>query len=157
MTEICPWCNGEFPQLNGSFCPDCRKMLQGYVGISMKEYLDSLEFPVLLITPDVLVASGNRKALDMLGKETPEICGRAGGDVIECVHSRKPGGCGKQVHCKSCTIRRMVKDTLATGNSHVEVPAYADTSRDAVEKRVSFLISTQKVGESVLLIINHAG
>jgi hypothetical protein len=103
---------------------------------------------------DGRVLSANGPARLLLGKALPAIENRLGGEVIECVHSREPGGCGETIHCKSCTIRRTVTDTYASGNCHVRVPAYQDIWTPSESKQVRFLITTEKVGNYVMLRID---
>jgi len=56
--------------------------------------------------------------------------------------------------CAWCTIRLTVSDTLRSGKSHVRVPAYRDLHDITGEYRIRFLISTERVGEAVLLRID---
>jgi len=126
-------------------------------GESIQEFLDRLGVPILLVEPEPRVRTGNRYARELLGKELAAIEGRMGGDVIECVYSKRPGGCGKDVHCKTCTIRNTVLDTFATGKSHLAVRAFPDIQFDNYIKTMSVRISTEKVGEVVLLRIDDFG
>lgn len=68
------------------------------------------------------------------------------------MHSKLPEGCGQTIHCKSCTIRNSVMDTLNTGISHTNVPAYLDKS---LSKKTKYLITTEKAGDAVLLRIDE--
>jgi len=126
-------------------------------GQSLQEFLDRLGVPILLVESEPKVRTANRYARELLGKELDAIEGRRGGDVIECAYSKRPAGCGKDVHCKSCTIRNTVLDTFATGKSHVGVRAYPDIQFDNYVQTMSVQISTEKVGELVLLRIEEFG
>jgi hypothetical protein len=103
----------------------------------------------------VRVCTGNKHARRMFGGGISRLDGRRGGEVIECVHAREPGGCGGTLHCKSCTIRRTVLDTFATGRSFVRVPAYPDVQTESGVKTLNVWISTEKVGTFVLLQIEN--
>jgi hypothetical protein len=48
-----------------------------------------------------------------------------------------------------------VRDTAATGRSHTGVEAYPDLNWMTGEKRVRFLISTEKSGDAVFLRIDE--
>lgn len=98
--------------------------------------------------------TGNSAGLDLLKKKPEEVEGELGGDVFGCRYADLPGGCGNTVHCKTCTIRLTVLDTLHSGNSHVETPAYPDLYHITGEERVRFLITTEQIGEAVLLRID---
>ncbi|MBN2104037.1 hypothetical protein JW835_08370 [bacterium] len=78
-----------------------------------------------------------------------------GGDAMECVYARLPGGCGNTIHCKTCTIRNSVTETFNTGKSLRKVPAYLDQMQDESVKEIKFLISTEMVNDIVLLRIDE--
>ncbi|MCJ7776462.1 MAG: hypothetical protein MUP08_08760, partial [Desulfobulbaceae bacterium] len=65
------------------------------------------------------------------------------------------GGCGNTVHCKSCTIRNTVTDTLQSGKSNIKVPAYPDLHHITGDNRIRFLITTERAAEAVLLRIDE--
>ena len=136
-------------------CPSCLKDLLANARKPLQVFLDNLGVPVLLVDNDARVRLANRHALDFLRKDPASIEGRYAGDAIECVHAREGDGCGKTVHCKTCTIRNTVLDTYTKGEPRVRVPAYADIAVFAEAKPVRFLISTEKVSELVMLRIDH--
>jgi len=121
------------------------------------EFLDRLGVPVLLVESEPRVLTGNKPARDLLGKGLGDIEGRRGGEVIECVHSYSPGGCGQDVHCKSCTIRNTVLETFKTGKSFTHVQAFPDIQFEQDIKTMSVEISTEKVADVVLLRIDDFG
>jgi len=161
MKRVCAWCKKELgPAASGSdddqaithgICTSCSTGMLSALAVPLHEFLDSLGVPVLLMESEPSVLTGNTHARELLGKDLPEIEGRKGGEVIECVHSKKPGGCGKTEHCKSCTIRNTVLETFATGKSFVKVRAYPDIQVGEDVKTMSIEISTEKVGDYVLL------
>ena len=55
------------------------------------------------------------------------------------------------MHCSGCAVRLTVTDTMRTGRSHKEVPAYVNQK----DRRLSLRISTEKAGECVLLRIDR--
>jgi len=122
--------------------------------VSLQEYLNRLKFPVLLMNDDVGIVTANIVACESLGIDPRHIEGRLAGEAIECINSRLPGGCGKTVHCKACTIRRTVTDTYQTSNSHYMVLACTDCETPYGPRKVRFLISTEKLGDLVLLRID---
>ena len=110
--------------------------------------------PVLVVLPDAKVLTANQKAQALLGKGLPQLQGYRGGEVIECRHAHLGDGCGFEVHCQSCTIRKTVQETFATGKSRIKVQAYPDLQIGAEVKTMSLLISTEKFGNFVLLRID---
>jgi PAS domain-containing protein len=80
----------------------------------------------------------NQSAADMLGKSREELVGLLGGEAMECVYARLPGGCGGTVHCQTCMIRRTVSETHADGHPRVDVPA----TLEAGQGPACLLIST---------------
>ena len=121
----------------------------------LREYLDHLEAPVLVVNGDGVVKTANKVAQDLLQKDLSEIEGYLGGKVFECVHSTEPGGCGETIHCSGCAIRRTVMETLNTGNNQLRVPASLDCKTHTGVCGIHYLISTEKLGEVVLLRVDE--
>jgi len=108
-----------------------------------------------MISPDVRIVGGNREGCEILGKSNEALAGLLGGEAIECAYATLPGGCGDTIHCRTCTIRNTVTDSLLSGRSHLHVPAYADLHHVSGDKRLKFLISTERIGRAVLLRIDN--
>jgi PAS domain-containing protein len=164
MKKVCAWCKadlGEMPSeihpaeaITHGICISCRDRLLSEGGQTLRDFLEKLNVPILLMDQQGCVLSINGPAQLLLGKKLHDIENRLAGEVIECVHSREPGGCGGTIHCKSCTIRKTVADTYASGNSHVGVPAYQDIGTLSESRQVRFLITTEKIGSRVMLRID---
>ena len=172
MKRVCAWCRAELGAVEGDLRPEggithgicevCEQRLMAggsstTEGRSLQEFLDHLGVPILLFDPEPQVRTANVHARALLGKDLPEIEARRGGDVIECIHARHPQGCGNTVHCRACTLRNTVIDTLKTGKSFLRVPAYRDIETADGAQAVRFLISTEKAGRCVLLRIDEVG
>jgi len=166
VARICAWCKAAMGTVEGSFdarypvthgiCERCAHALAENMGLkSFQEFLDGLEIPVLLLDNDVRVLAANRQAKDALGKELPKIVGYKSGDVIECRYARVSGGCGNTVHCRGCTIRNSVAKTHLTGEPCLGVPAYPDVQVGAEVKTLRLKITTEKVGDCVLMRIDE--
>ncbi|MHA1672560.1 MAG: hypothetical protein ACTSYI_02945, partial [Promethearchaeota archaeon] len=69
----------------------------------------------------------------------------------QCVYSDLPGGCGKTIHCTGCTIRNSAEKTYETGQSLTNIKAYQILKTPTGPKHKIILISTEKVGDLVLL------
>lgn len=134
-------------------CRDCLSdSLSKPVG-SLETLLDKIDLPVLLVNEDGAVVCENRMALSVLGKSKVDVEGFMGGDVFDCIHSSKPGGCGKTIHCKACTIRNTVEETYRTGNAFNRIPATLKVVKNAMTRDISSYISTNKAGDFVVLRI----
>ena len=108
------------------------------------------EPPVLVVQDNARVIAANAAARKMLTREQLEICGELAGEVLGCSHAREPGGCGQTVHCKSCAIRQCVAHTMETAEP-CRKTAFADIGLVSGDKRLRFLIETEKVNSFVRL------
>lgn len=166
MQRICAWCKKEIgvPQpassrddtpISHGICVECaRKFLRLEIE-PMRSYLDRFPGAVLLVDADARVITANQEGYKALQQDPASIDGQLGGDAIRCRHALFSGTCGQTVHCKTCTVRMAVTDTMQTGRSHVAVPAYMDLAQITGDKRIRFLITTEKMGEAVLLRIDE--
>jgi hypothetical protein len=166
MKVICAWCHQELKaghqiaddpgsEISHGICPSCKDYFLSGRRPTLDEFLNQLAVPVVDAQGVVLLA--NQHALDILGKDPSKVQGYRGGDAMECGYSRLPGGCGKTEHCKACTIRNSVMETFSTGRSLLRVPACLNRRTDDGTVRIRFLISTQKVDDTVLLRIDQVG
>jgi PAS domain-containing protein len=167
LKSVCAWCGAllyveDVPgvgteAVSHGMCATCSDwFLSRSPPKSVEEFVDSLAVPVLVIGADDMVAFGNRTACRMLNRDLSTVVGKRGGDVIECVHAREPGGCGQTVHCKGCAIRRTIMDTFASGEPHDSVEAYNQVETSQGIRKVRYLLSTRKVAGVVLLRIEEA-
>ncbi|MGE5237395.1 MAG: hypothetical protein ACM3ON_01175 [Chloroflexota bacterium] len=165
MKRICAWCNTELGThgsepdadsvITHGICRRCCNDLMRRAGVELDTYLDSLPAPILVVGSDGMVATANRRARILLGKDLPAIRGYPGGLVFECAYARQPEGCGNTVHCSGCAIRRTVMATIATGDTFSRIPAYLNQEKGAVQQKLHFFISTEKAGDVVLLRIEE--
>ncbi len=162
MNGDCAWCGSPLSPdditadeiITHCYCRGCREdLFSRHDASSLQEYLNLLKFPILLLDDDVGIVTCNLSACGSLGVDPRQIEGRRGGEAIECINSRLPGGCGKSVHCRTCAIRATVTDTHRTSKSHYQVRAHADCDTPDGVREIRFLISTEKLGDLVLLRI----
>lgn len=166
MKRVCAWCkrdlgSNENYEVEGDIthgmCSLCAIRLTTGEARSLKQILNCVEEPVFVLDHDRFVKAANDRALEMLGKDDAHIENQLGGDVFECSYASLEGGCGNTIHCKTCAIRNIITETLATGSGYKHVPAYQNISTADGEKILKFLISTEKVGERILLRIDDVG
>ncbi len=159
MKRVCAWCHrpmGETPSGNGNrsithgICEDCLEKVLAQMGVPLSEFLDALPQPVLLVDESAVVLDTNTAAR-VMGGNGDRRDGRLIGEVFECVNSRKPGGCGRSVHCSGCTIRQTVEHTFHTGESRLRIPATLTVGAEDDPEDVALYVTTEKVGGRVLL------
>jgi PAS domain-containing protein len=165
MQRVCAWCNKSLDNvpsipkedrvISHGICDDCISNIKAQMGVPLNEFLDGLKAPIFLVDSDVVVIAANTAARGLLGKDPDRIEGLRGGDVFECAYARLPGGCGKTVHCSGCAIRRSVTETYRTGDSHLRTPAYLNRHELDRTRRLDMMISTERVGDIVLLRIDR--
>ena len=157
---VCCYCNkpvktlpSESDEVSHGVCDRCLPLMVRELGQPMQEFFDALSVPVLVVQDNARVISANAAARKLLSREQLEICGELAGDVIGCRHAREPGGCGRTRRCRSCAIRQCVTHTLDTGEA-CRKKAYADIGVVTGDRRVRFLIETEKVNSFVRLTIH---
>jgi hypothetical protein len=119
-------------------------------GVSLGEYLDMFEVPVVVSDRNGKVVAANAAMAARSGKD---IVGTMFGTAFACERSRLPGGCGKTVHCRDCTIRRMVNEVSRTRLTRTRVPAYLQTE----DGRSELCITVRPTdGEGVEVVLEDA-
>ena len=164
MKRLCAWCGIALDPTSSSsscdavithgICGPCANKMFLQTGIPLRNFLDRFALPIAIVDSEGVVRTVNTQARSMLGKELSDIEGHKGGDVFQCVHAILPGGCGNTVHCSGCAIRRTVMETHTTGKSFLRIPALLKQQNPKEPQDIRFLISTEKVGDYVLLRID---
>jgi PAS domain-containing protein len=158
LKVICSYCHDVIDvreplnddRVSHGLCRECTvKFEKQCRGQNFGEYLDNFDFPVLIVDGDARVIAANHLMALMLGKSDREMFGLLGGEALECRYARLDGGCGKTVHCPTCTVRNLVEKTYQTGDSFFKVPAYVDQEG----KRLEFYVSTAKLVRSVQVMV----
>lgn len=144
---ICAWCNKTITEglsdiVSHGMCSDCYSKMNSKSPMGLKDFLDKLVVPVLVVQDSGRTLYANNAAEALLGKNYDEINGELGGDVFECTHSKKPGGCGGTTHCKACTIRQSVEHTFQTGESLYDIPATLKIKPSDVKYNIHSSITT---------------
>ena len=162
MKRICAWCGraidaggtGEESGITHGICPACRESLASRSGTPLTRFLDSLDQPVVLLDGSMKVA-GASPIVNALLERRP-YAPNGIGDVFECVEADGAGGCMRSIHCSGCTIRRSVAHTYETGESLTRVPATLTQQPVDSPREIRMYISTEKLGDQVLLRIDEA-
>ena len=121
MKVVCSYCNKRMPDkapinddsTSHTICPDCFNYFkQQWTGMPLEEYLDNFDLPVIIVDSDARVVAANEEASALTGKPRQEVFGLLGGSALECSYSRLPEGCGKTVHCETCTLRKVINSVV---------------------------------------------
>ena len=160
MVVICAWCGNKISgssesgqSVSHGICNECAVAHFSSFPVNLEEILDQFSTPILVVGSDGNIETANQTALDALGKDRGEIKHMPGGNVFGCIHSVKPEGCGKTIHCKSCTIRRTVEQVMATGQNQYRIPATLKVMDSVAERDIVCTITAEKVGDFVILTV----
>lgn len=163
MRRICAWCKKELTpredmgteaEITHGICSSCALNFSREIPKTVKSLLDLIDEPVLIVDSLGIVKTANESGLKFLGKNRDAVEEHYGGDAMECSYARLPEGCGRTEHCKTCAIRNILMDTLANGRCYKKVPAYQKIRTPSGERIMRFFVSTEKVGEQILLRID---
>ncbi|MDP8242964.1 MAG: hypothetical protein P9L94_02700 [Candidatus Hinthialibacter antarcticus] len=162
MKKICAWCKKELgvnsansELITHGICDSCSETFLKGDPESFQSFLDDFHFPIIVVDTDGKVMGGNCQACKITGKTINQFRDQMlPGEAIDCVHAFEPVGCGKTIHCQSCTIRQSINQTFMTGQCLRNVPAYKDIRVGENEQPVRFLITTEKIKDRVLLRID---
>jgi hypothetical protein len=165
-THVCACCRKEIPPartlccdrvITGGVCEECLDRIGAQPGMPLRDFLDGIQAPVLLVDSGVVVKTANLAVQSLLKKDISQMRGERGGDVFECEYASQPGGCGGTLHCSGCAIRRAVTETFLTGESRSNVPAFLNERYESQFRQLGLQISTEKVWGMVLLRIDYIG
>ncbi len=166
MKRVCAWCNKDLgdvvskkspsTDITHGICSQCAiKITSAGNPRTAHEILNYIREPIFLINSSGKILAANKSGVKMLGKSMDQIENRFGGDVFECSYANVDGGCGRSIHCKTCAIRNIVLDTLSSERGYTNVPAFQSIGYEEDQKVTCFTISTEKIGECILLRIDE--
>ena len=164
MNRICAWCKKTLlppeemrteREVTHGICTRCvaTKLTRG-VHSSLQDLLGLIAEPVLVFDSQGVVKTANASGRKLLGKDLVDIEGHLGGDVFGCSFAGLPQGCGKGENCKTCAIRNIMLDTLASGRGYKNVPAFQNIRTPNGDRLMRFYISTEKIDDQILLRID---
>jgi len=158
MKKVCAFCGviinpGSSPTapVSHGVCKSCYSGIMRQFGFNVEKYLNMLDAPVFLVDSDVNVLAANSLAIAAVGKPAAQVHGNICGDVIECVNTFLPEGCGKTPFCPGLTIRSSVNETFKTGKPITGRPAEVTQKVGDRGKNTHLLVTTRKSGDVVLL------
>ena len=128
---------------------------------TVQQVLDGYPAPTLIVDGDVRVLMSNGPARAMIEgparhEPLPEF---RLGELLRCVGSFGPGGCGLQEQCTGCVIRGAVRQALAEGGVHRAKSFLRHSAETGVVSEVCLLVSAWQVdlleGKRVLLTLEN--
>jgi PAS domain-containing protein len=155
VPATCAWCHRpvaedvDAPVSNG-ICADCMIDLE-FRREPLRQFLNRLAGPVLAVTDEGRVVGANTGLAGMVQADVRSVEGKLGGEVMSCIYAELPGGCGHTVHCNGCTIRQSFEHTRKSGQPLRDVSAFAWVRQPEGPVRKAFLVSTERLGELVLV------
>jgi len=140
------------PNLGPTLCPECGDhFLAEYGGVSLGEYLDKFEEPMMVFNDDLRVVACNRKGRAEVHAPYARPFGLKNGHFLDCRNAVMGGVCGQTPDCPQCGIRNSVTQTLKTGESVENHPAsLTRAGQDGIHTH-EWNVSTRKVGNTVHL------
>jgi hypothetical protein len=136
-----------------SICCDCADNLEFQLGVSLKNYLESLHIPIVALDGNGTVIGINAAAIAAYkGKAVIENA-EWQEKVFECAHARLPEGCKNRVHCSGCAIRIAATHAFNSGKEIINVPAHLNHCSSDLCENTELLISADKIDNIVFLRI----
>lgn len=164
MRVICAWCKKRLGVTGDpddhltshGMCDACASHLEASTyGIPLRQFLSSLDVPVVMVDDDARVVYANPSTPALLKKPQAAVEGQLGGNVFECENSYQPGGCGKTPGCASCTLRGAVTRCYETGRAEDNLIATLKQRTDRGVADFSMRLSTRRIDGHVLLRIDE--
>ncbi len=142
--------NDELRSLTGT-CRQCFGVLLSEGGERLSSFLESLPGPAALVARDHTVLESNNRFQTLAVDH--EVAGLRVGDLLDCMYTSTLGKCGETVACLLCHLKRSVEQTWLTGEGLRGVPI---SYPHRIQSRKSLTVTTEKVGDSVLIMIETA-
>ena len=163
MKIKCRSCNGEIDNQNlgaiidylkDELCSNCKLDLSCREGITLQEVIDKQIAPIIVLDQEGLVQTVNEKARELFNQTLYYFRGKTVGKVFECKYAQLPEGCGKTVHCSSCSIRLAISETFTSGKPVTRMGATLKSLGSGEQQEIHYYISTMKRRDAVILQID---
>lgn len=105
----------------------------------IRELLDKLSFPILLLNDNRQIIYANRSFLVLISRQLKEIQGLRLGEAVGCTHAMNGEyGCGSNIQCSQCpAVNGMLASLDHLNQSQVEC-AITTASNDSLELELNF-------------------
>ncbi|MDN5278857.1 MAG: hypothetical protein PWR01_2822 [Clostridiales bacterium] len=165
MKIQCAWCQKDltvvteqnadekYPVSHG-ICSKCAELLLKDLEMPIKTFINQFKMPVMVVDDvnNVIVANEATEEISAMKFDIGDQlkCG----NLIGCVHSDQPEGCGATVHCQACVIRKAILFTHETGQPFVE-QACPDHHFFKGNRNPTMIVSSEKFGNRILLKVEN--
>ncbi len=129
-------------------CPRCLRQVLSPRDHSVSEYLDTIRIPAALVSENLQVLFANTDFRTLRPDADPETL--RVGEMLSCMYTATLGRCGETVTCLLCAMKQSINHTSSTGNGVRARPMSYPHRKDV---RKVYLISTEKVGDAVLVVL----
>jgi cytochrome c len=129
-------------------CDNCLVSVLSTHDERLTGYLESLDSPAAVISPDFSILFANSHFLKAAGGH--ETAGLRVGEALGCTYAQTLGQCGETVPCILCHLKQAVEHTWQSG---AELRGISMSYPHKRMERKAFTITTQKVSGGVLLIL----
>jgi PAS domain S-box-containing protein len=158
VDQAMTWSDGRLVRLEIATDITRRKLAESELK-AKNELLNSIfrnaPYAMLLVNREGRVMDANRAAENQAGRPHQELLGLLGGEVLRCLNSARPEGCGRTTACDSCPVRNRIDQTYATGEGVYNAEASLDVLQGDKTSTIHFLMSTEPVhlaGEDLVLV-----
>jgi len=125
--------------------------------VSLAEFINSIDFPILVVASGAVVLEANRAATRVLKRDLSAMRQALTGVAINCFNADLPGGCGHTEHCSGCVLRRAILDTQADGCPRYGVYSDHHVAGEREMRSVHFRFSTSKLDGMLVVAIEDTG
>jgi cytochrome c553 len=163
MKVVCAWCHKTLKEyesqrnmVSHGICPDCLRELIGGTDVNLRDFLDKLDFPVLLTDGTALVQRANRMADVVFGQSTTRMLTNVAiGMAIECLNAQGTGQCGRAEHCAGCVLRETILATHGDGQPRYGMYSQNEVTTALGARPKRFRFSTTRIGDAVMLSVEE--
>ncbi len=162
MVVECLWCKNELTykdatdrnRITHGICNNCLKTVDLSMGKQLIDYVQTCAKPVFIVNEGFTLLYANTEAMKFIDLNVPEIKGNVIGDIFGCVYTRLPYSCGLTHRCSVCTVINAIKETYYNKRNRENVPVSITQLYDNDFVELNMMISTEKVGDVVLMQID---
>jgi len=164
MRVMCSYCRKEMDEkepssdtrISHSMCVPCSDIeMAAFKPYDLGDRLRNLDRPVIVLTGERRLIACNTMTERILGRPLSAMRGLKAGEFLACARSRQVKGCGGNLECEDCAIRKTLAQTFETGVGEERVPALLHTDHDGTPVVRDLLISVDRAGDYLRVVIDR--
>lgn len=161
MIVVCAWCGEKLrnidygtAKVSHGICMTCfNKFDLKKDKQSFEKLINKFSNPVVLLDKTGLSICANDSARKRF--HINYIDHKMAGDLIQCIHASRENGCGKQVHCKTCTLRNILNETYTNNKCFQNVSFNYHVIEHGRDEYKSITVSSKKIGDNVFIEVQN--